>query len=324
MLDDRLGHPRCAGQRIADEILRLGLEAGDIIDMVLQIFADRWLVQHDIDIVMPDMVRWADAGQHQDLRTAEGARRQDHGAARVQRLGPAATDDLHTGDAAVLHDQLFGQAIGHHMKIGAGPDRIDIGARCRPALALLGGGLVDAEAGLSGAVEIFVSRQLQLRGAIHEGAAAGIDRMLVGYGQRAVAPMKFAIAALIGFAASEIGEDIVEGPAIAAHRGPIVIVPGVAPDIEHGVDRAGAAHAFSAGLMALPSIQALLRDRGVIPVREFGKERHHAGRVDAPVLVVAPRLDQTDADRGILGQPAGDRAARRSAADHDDIEFVHG
>src|SRR3546814_14697563 len=79
------------------------------------------------------------------------------------------------------------------------------------------------------------------------------------YGERSFAAVIIVAAADIAFAAAEIGQHIVVGPAGAAHRGPIVIIPAAAADIDHGVDGARPAQPASARLIADPPVQQIGR-----------------------------------------------------------------
>src|SRR5205807_8857261 len=109
-------------------------------------------------------------------------------------------------------------------------------------------------------------------------------------------------------------------PAAAAHLRPIVVIGRVAADIEHTVDRAGAAQGLAARPLQLPAIGAGLAFAEVIPV-DLGvvEDAQHPGRnMNPDVAVGRPSLEQHD-PRAILAEPAGHDATGRAGPDHDII-----
>src|SRR3546814_9272009 len=90
--------------------------------------------------------------------------------------------------------------------------RLDIGARRRPAFAALLRHLIEAEAFVFGAVEIGGARQLQRRRALDEAPARHIGPALVHHIERAARAGKFVGAALIAFAALEEGQQVSIAP----------------------------------------------------------------------------------------------------------------
>jgi len=130
-------------------------------------------------------------------------------------------------------------------------------------------------------------------------------------------------APFIAFRLLEIGQDIVIGPAGAAHRRPIVIIPPVAADIDHRVDRARSAQAASAWLIAGAAIETFLRHRVEFPVGILQQERHHSGCLDQKIIIPPAGLDQADGALSVFTQPSRYRAAGGTAADDDDVKFCH-
>ena len=147
--------------------------------------------------------------------------------------------------------------------------------------------------------------------------------MLIADRERAAGAVEFISAALVVLAGLEVGQHVLIGPAGAAQRGPVVIVPGVAADIEHGVDRARPAQSASARLIAPAPVQALHRLGFERPVRALGQGDQHAGGLDPEIVVGAARFQQADPARGVFAQPARHGAARAATADHDNVELVH-
>src|SRR5690606_1573507 len=123
-------------------------------------------------------------------------------------------------------------------------------------------------------------------------------------------------AALIAFGFLEIGQDIIIAPPVAAHSGPVIIIPFVAANIYHRVDRAAPAKAAPARWIADASVQTLLGDGIKSPVCILGDERHHPRCFYAEIIIRAPSFDQADRPLSIFAESPGNRASCRSAADN--------
>ena len=326
VFDDRAGHARRPGERIADRDRAFGFPAGHVVDVILQAAAHGRFVALYSNAMLLEMVGRADPGEHEDLRRIEGAGRQDHALARGQDLplaAEAAAPDRNAGDLVAIDDQPFDQRLGADIEIGRFAQRLDIGTRCGPALAIALGHLVKAEAFLLRTVEIGIDRQLQLRRRFDEGVAGGIGVFLVAHEQRTAVAVIFVRPALVGLGLLEIGQNVVVGPAVAAHLGPVVVIPAMAADIDHGVDGRGSAQTLAARLVADAPVQPLLRDRFVPVVRVLEQERHEPGRLHQHAVVAPAGFQQADLTGAVHGKPTGNRAARAAAADHDIVVLVH-
>jgi hypothetical protein len=203
--------------------------------------------------------------------------------------------------------------------------RLDIGARRAPALAVLLGDLIDAEAHLMRAVEVGVHRQLQLPTGFQKIALERIAGSDAGDIQRTAGAVEAILHHLVVLGFLEVGQHIVIGPAGVAERRPAIVVGAMAADIDHGVDRARSAQRLAAGLVADAAVQAGLRHRLKGPVIGFG--RHLDGNpdrgLDHPIVAGAACLQQADADPGILAEAARHHTAGGSAADDDIVELFH-
>ena len=257
------------------------------------------------------------------MRRTKGASGQHHCAARRDCLLPRTAPDPDTGHPTILHNQLLDQRFCPDRQIRARPGRLDIGARGGPAFAILLRDLIEAHALLLFAVEIIPNRQLQIAGSLDKGEAARIGPFLVGYRERPVAAMIGIAAALIAFRFLEIGQDIIIGPAAASHRRPIVIIPFVAADIDHRIDRARSAQTAPARLIAGATVQPLLGHRVELPVGVLQQERHHPRRLDQKIVIPSAGLDQAHRALAVLAQPSRDCTAGGTAADDDDVKFCH-
>src|SRR5439155_25721633 len=109
-------------------------------------------------------------------------------------------------------------------------------------------------------------------------------------------------------------------PAAIAELGPMVVILGLAADVDEAIDRAGAAEHAAARIDDF----ALLIRLGLEPPGQgrMVEHLHKAGRdVDQRVPVAPARLDQQHLGVRILGQPVGEHAAGRAGADDDEIRL---
>ena len=323
VFDDGRRHPQRALERAADRRIAFRLPAGNIVDMVLQIAAHGGTIHHDVDPVGLEMLGRADARQHQDLRRIERACRKNDPATGQQRLAFAPATNRNAGDTPALDNQLFDQRVGAHREIALLADRLHVCPRGRPAFALALGHLVEAEAVLPLAVEVGVGAQLERRGGLDESMRCRVGGGLVGHEQWPARSVIIIAAALVGLGALEVGQHVVIAPTGAAFRGPVVVIPAVAADIDHRVDRRGTAEPAPARLVAGAPVQALLRYRFIAIVRLFGDEGHEARRLDPDVVVAPARFEQAHPARSIHGETARDRAAGTATADDDVVETFH-
>src|ERR1700694_5752424 len=123
-------------------------------------------------------------------------------------------------------------------------------AACRaPALAVLLCDLVGAEAFLLLGVEVVADAELGLA----RGLQIDIPHRIVGSQpgdmKRAALAVILAIEFGIVLRAFEVGQHIGIGPAGVAKRRPLIVVASVAADVDHGIDRGGAAEPLAAWLI---------------------------------------------------------------------------
>src|SRR6202011_4974465 len=105
---------------------------------------------------------------------------------------------------------------------------------------------------------------------------------------------------------------LVVAPAAAAHLRPIVVIGRVAADIEHAVDRAGAAQGLAARPLQLAAVGAGLAFAEEVPV-DLGvveDAQHPGGNVDHRVAVRGAGFEQYDPS-AVLAQAAGHHTAGR-------------
>ncbi len=267
-------------------------------------------------------------GQHQQLRRVDGAAAEDHLPPRRHRPLGALVAERNAGRALALQQDARAQRVGDDLQVGAAHRRAQErgGGRTPPPVAR--GHLVVADALLLGAVEVVGPRQ-----------AAGASRLDVGLAQRVAladvadrerpgAPVQGLVArpdAPLG--AAEIGQHVVPRPSGVAELAPVVIVLGLAADIEQAVDGGGAAEHAPARPEHAPPMKLRLRLGLVAPVHPLvGDGLAVAERdVDPHVAVRPAGLQQHHAGGRVLRQPCGDDAAGRAGADDDvvGLDGVH-
>ena len=123
---------------------------------------------------------------------------------------------------------------------------------------------------------------------------------------------------------SEIGKHILVTPSGAALRSPSVIVPRMAPHVDHRVEYRGPAEPLAPGLVTPPSVQPRLRHRLERPVLHLqaqmcGHDPDRTGRrADIDLAGLSPRFHKADGGGSILRQAVGKHAARGPST-HDDV-----
>ena len=298
------------------------------VQVVLQIGANALQLMHQRNAVSSQFLGIADARQLQDLRRL-------HGAGAEQNLGVRVDDGLGLGlvvhvldadRAPVLDDDAGGARAGQAGQVRPLQGGMQIAAGGAPALAVMDGQLIGPPAFLLEAVEILGDRVARLTAGLDGRRIDRIGRRGLGDLQRAIAPVPGVAAPLQGLGTFEIGQHLGIGPAGQAHLAPLVIVPGMAADIDHAVDRGRSAPAAAAGPPQLavvqvglglgpeaPVVRPLLADQPADP----GRHLDHEG------VVAAARLQQQHLGRRVLAEPVGEHAARRACADDDVVVPVH-
>ena len=182
-------------------------------NMVLQILADAGQRRFHVMPWARELVRIADARQHQKLRRVDDAAAEDHFSFRMRGDGFAATDIFDAGGAAAVEHDLRRQRVDLDGEVVAPKRRPQIGVGRAAAAAVLHRHLPDAKTFLLRAV--IIGRRLVAGGA--SGGGEGIDQRIGKAGhlrrQRTVAAAIKARAAFPGFLAPEIGQHMGVGPA---------------------------------------------------------------------------------------------------------------
>jgi hypothetical protein len=264
----------------------------------------------------------ADARQHQHLRRVDGPAAQDDLARGAQHVlaGPVAIGDA---DGAAILDHH-----AHHLRPGDEAEvavplqgRLEIGGGSRAAQAVAGGRLVPAGAFLLRAVEVVIAREAEFQGCLQEGLGERVPVAQVADVERPAAAMQLALAMLVRLGALEIGQAVGEGPAGAAELAPVVVILGLAADVDEPVDCRGAAQHAPARPGNGAPVQFALGLGLVVPAQR--RVIHRPGVADRDVepgvAVQGARFQHRDAQRRVLAEAACQGRAGRAAAHHDDV-----
>ena len=138
----------------------LGRPTRHIINMVLQVCPNLGPIELDLNTQLLELLGWANAGKHQDLRRVERSCRQDDAAPSIDHFAPLAAPHANASNSTAFDYQPFDQRVGADRDIVLIADRLNIGARSRPSFALALGHLVKAEPGLATTVKVIIGWQL--------------------------------------------------------------------------------------------------------------------------------------------------------------------
>ena len=230
---------------------------------------------------------------------------------------PAAQQRLDAGSPPALEEDPQGKGAGADKEVRPPCRRFEIGRGGAHAPAPAGIDVVKGEPLARIGVEVVQHREPVFRRHRQEGVAdrqvrAGAPDM---HGARAAMPRP--VAALVRLRAPEIGKQILERPAGAAHLAPDVVFARVAARVDHAVDGAGPAQYPALEQGELPVLH--LRDRvgpepPIEPRMVRGGEAE-AGKPEQRAAVGPARFQQRDRDVRVLGQPRGDHGTGRPGAD---------
>ena len=272
----------------------------------------------------------SDAGKVQDLRRLDGPGAQQDLAVGQGRLHLAPlAEHVVDADGAPLLDANAGgagpgldgqvRALAHH--------RREIGLGRAPPATVADGHLIAAEALLLGPVEVVGQAMARLGTGLDDAAVEGMTLRPLPPAdmQRALASMERGVPVLIAFGLAEIGQHVRIGPARQPHLPPLVIVPGMAADIDHAVDRRGAAQPLAPGPPQPAVVHVRLRLGPEAPVEvvlvldQLPHAQRHAHQDGG---VGTPGLQQQDLGVRVFGESGREHAAGASAADDHIVEMA--
>ena len=289
--------------------------------MVAQILADALQLVQRLDAKGAQAVGLADAGELEQLGRVDRAARDDD-FARSPRFPLHPADGVADADATPsFQDQRLGQRPLLDRQVRPRAGRVEIAVGRALAAALGDRHLRHADAFLGLAVLVGIEGQADLfRRRDHLLQERHLVARRVGDAQQSVAAAEPVGAALVALHALEDRQHVLVAPAAIAELGPVVVVLGLAADIDHAVDRARAAQHLAAGNFDAPAARALVRLRRVAPVD--GGIVDHLGDADRharpeEVRALGPGLEQQHPMGAALGQPAGDHRPGRTGTDDD-------
>lgn len=187
------------------------------------------------------LFRRPDTREHQQLRRLKRPCRQDDFAPGRNRLAALLAAKPNPRSPAVLHQHPLGMGMGDDMQVGPVHDRVQIGRRRRTPLPAFGvvelGDLEIPDPARGRAVEIIAAADLVRLPRLDPLFSDLPRRGGIGHMQRPIAAVISVGPANVVLGLAEIGQHIVIAPAVTAQFGPCVVIPPVAPGIDHGIDR---------------------------------------------------------------------------------------
>ena len=271
------------------------------------------------DLQQRELVGAPDPRQPEDLRREVRAGRDDDLAlgAELEQLAQPRADDA--DGAGAVEEHPVGVEVGLDGEVRAVHDRVQVGDRGAAAPAVARGELVPAEAVLARAVEVLAGGQPARGRRVEEGLRQPGARERVRDAQRPADGVVLGGAAHVVLGAQEVGQHVVPAPPQLA---PLVVVGRVAADVDHRVDRRGAAERLAARQIDAAVVETRLEPGAEVPVRARAVVGREGGRdVDEVRRVRRPGLQEQDLHIGVLAEPVGEHAARRARAD--DHVVVH-
>ncbi len=195
--------------------------------VVLEVPAGRQLLPHR-DPERLELIRRADAREHQQHRRLVGARGDDHLALGADGLADAVADDLDTDRAVVVEHDPLDEDARRHLQVGPFLRRVEerVGSAAAQAVAL---GELEAGHAL-GPVDVQVVDQLvpRLHGGLELRVDQGAHGAAVGDGERAADPVELVLAPLVVLRPLEVREHLVVAPPRRSAGRPAVVVEPVA------------------------------------------------------------------------------------------------
>ncbi len=290
--------------------------------VVLEVLADARQVGDHRDAVLAQERGGPEAGQLQELRRLDRARAQQHLARCAHRGLRAVTPIADAHRAPPLELDAGRAGTGLDRQVGPPARGLEIRGRRRAAQAVARRQLEVAGAVLPRAVEVVGARNAELAGGGDQGLDERVPPGDVGDRERPVAAVVLARAAGVRLRLDEVAQGLARVPAVGAERLPAVEILRLPADLDQPVDRARAAERAAARRVDLAAVQVRLR-LGVEPPVEHRVEHRLAVAdrdVDPRVAVRRPRFQQQGGALPVRGQPVGEDAARRAAADDHVVE----
>jgi hypothetical protein len=138
-------------------------------------------------------------------------------------------------------------------------------------------------------------------------------------------PCHCVAAAFQALGALEVGQHVLVGPALQAHLAPLVVVAGVAADVDHAVDGGlEPPQPLPRGHQSLRLLRlGSSRSRSPSCRRPWRRSAADAGRHPTIMELSFTPASSSRTFTGVLGQPVGQHATGRAGADDDVVVPVH-
>jgi hypothetical protein len=294
--------------------------------MLLQILADARQVLDHVDADRAEVVGGADPRQHQQLRGAVGARRQDDFPVGADLLELALSHIFDADRPAALDQDAHRLGMGEDGEVGPRLHRrMQIGASRAGAPASVGGDLHPADAFLLGTVVIEADRQARIGGGAHQMGEEGLGNVDGDIADRPLVAVIEAGSPPAALQLLEIGKDVAIGPAFQSLLAPHVEIVPAAAHVDHGVDRGAAAQRAAPPDRQRAAAESRFRlgligpDERLVG-RDLGKgDRHRHERM----IVPPPGLEHQDGNVALFTEARGDDRSGRTRTHHDIIESLH-
>ena len=271
-------------------------------------------VVDDVDADLAQVVAGPDAREHQQLRGVDRAAGEHHLAGRPARCArrPPARYSTPVARPPSTSTRVVSAPV-RTVRLGRVSRRVQVGVGRRPAPAALLRHLVLADALLGGAVEVVVARVAGGDRGLDDRAGPRVRRAQVLDPQRAADAVEAVGAAGVVLHPAEQRQHVLVGPGlVAGELRPLVVVGRRAADVDHRVDRRGAAEQLAARPEQLAAAEPGLRLGRVVPVaagapdlveRRPGSAPRARRRSRRP-RAAAPGSDGSSVSRPASAQPA--------------------
>jgi len=255
-----------------------------------------------------------DAGKQQDLRRANGACADDDFGTRFRTKHLTVESIFDAGGTAAVDDYPRHQRVRGDLKAGVFQHRSHKALPRAGALAVLGGGVIEPDAGHLDSVEVFRFRVAQRLGSVYESLGNRVPLSDPFNMERPALAVEFTGAVLVVFGLLEQRQDLVPGPPLRSVGSPGVVVILVAADVDHAVEGAAAAEDPAAWPVEAAVMGMFLRRSHHCPVVGSGQQQRPTLRaVDVGVGVHGSGLDNVDRVSGVEQAPRNDAACRACA-----------
>ena len=294
-------------------------------DMVLQVLSDTWQMVYQLHAFLLQVVSIANARDHQQPGRVDRTRCYNHLAIRM-KLNPSAPErGLHTNRALPVEDNAQDTDAGLHGKVLPLSRGLEIARGRTSAAAVARVDLVEATAFLVARIEVGIEWQACLLARLYPDAAHRVGEFLVGNGEGAVGSMQLVGEAVVGLAPLEIGENVIPTPSVGSGGLPLIVVAGLPPQIDHGVDRAAAAQDACLDHCRFWIASMTWTGSPRVSCHQVPLARFIVGHWQvypwAPVR--RPFLKQKHRNVGIFAQAGGQYTARRSTTNNYEMRHVN-